>query len=111
MTVAWLDDHRPLHDRNYTGVQLSAMDKLQDCIDAIASSQVDPTAVVIGMARANAEPIILTAEFTTLDAFDQIIDAADRVAWAVRDFDGVGSPSTEQLMTVIREHWEQRPAT
>ena len=108
MTVAHLDSYRPLPFIEYTRVQLSAMGRLQDCIDAIASCQVDPTAVVIGMARADAEPIILTTEHASLDAFDQIVDAADRVALAVRDHEGPGSPSIEQLMGVIREHWEQR---
>lgn len=107
MTVAWLDDHRPLRDVEFTRTQLSAMSKLQDCIDAIASMQVDPTAVVIGLARADAEPIILTADLTSLDAFDQIVDAADLVSTAVRDHPGQGSPSTDHLMSVIRQGWEQ----
>lgn len=109
MTVARLDDHRPLPMHEFTPVQLSAMGKLQDCIDAIASLQVDPLAVVIGIARSEAEPIIITADHTSLEAFDQIVEAADRVAMAVRDHEGLGSPSQEQLMNVIREHWEQRP--
>jgi hypothetical protein len=109
VTVAHMDSYRPPPFNEFTPVQLSAMGKLQDCIDAIASCQVDPIAMVIGMARADAEPIILTTDATSLDAFDQIVEAADQVALTVRDHEGPGSPTAEQLMTVIREHWEQRP--
>lgn len=111
MTVAWLDDRRPAPEHLYTRVELSAMCKLQDCIDAIASGQVEVSALVIGLARADAEPIIICAEDTTFGAFDQIVDAADRVAMAVRDHQGPGSPNQEQLMNLIRENWEQRPIT
>jgi len=105
--VARLDDHRRPPDANFKRVQTSAMARLQDCIDAIASAQIDPTAVVIGLARADAEPIIITADLTTLDSFDEIVDAANQVSRTVRTFDGPGSPTTDQLMAVIRLHWEQ----
>lgn len=105
MSVARLDDHRRARP---SPIQLDAIAKLQDCIDAIASEQVSPTAVVIGLARADAEPIILTAELTSLKAFDEIVDAADQVSLTVRRYPGPGSPSTEVLMAAIRTHWEQR---
>jgi hypothetical protein len=105
VSIARLDDHR--RTRMPCPPALSAIAKLQDCIDAIASAQVAPTAVVIGLARADAEPIIITAELTSLEAFDEIVDAADQVSLTVRSYPGPGAPTTDELMEAIRTQWER----